>query len=69
MLDGAIIVNVTDEALPETGTLPVPVQPLQTHWIPELPGTGDVTDSVMLDPESNQPLNGVGESYGEVTVK
>jgi len=62
MVEGAPIVNVTDEALPETGTLPVPVQPLQTHWIPEPPDTGEVTDSAMPDPESNQPLNGVGES-------
>jgi hypothetical protein len=62
MVEGALIVKVTDEPLPETGTLPVPLQPVQTYWVPEPPDTGDVTESVILDPESNQPLNGVGES-------
>jgi hypothetical protein len=37
--------------------------------VPEAPGVGDVTDSVTLEPESNQPVIGVGESYGEVTVR
>jgi hypothetical protein len=63
------MVKGTDEEMPDAGTLPVPVQPVQTYWVPEGPGVGDVTDSVMLEPESNQPLAGVGESYGEVTVK
>jgi len=69
MVEGAPIVKVTDEPLPETGTLPVPVQPVHAYWAPAPPDAGDVTDSVMLDPESNQPLNGVGESCAEVTVK
>jgi hypothetical protein len=62
-------VNATDEDVPEPGTLPDPVQPVQTYWVPETPDVGDVTDSFMYVPESNQPLEGAGESYGEVTVK
>ena len=69
MVDGALIVKVTDETVPDAGTLPVPVQPVQTYWMPEPPETGEVTDSVMPMPELNQPLNGVGESCGEATVK
>jgi hypothetical protein len=37
--------------------------------MPEPPETGEVTDSVMLVPELNQPLDGDGEPYGEDTVK
>jgi hypothetical protein len=58
MLDGAPIVNATDRPLPEPGTLPDPVQPVQTHWVPGPPETGEATESVMLEPESNQPLEG-----------
>jgi hypothetical protein len=62
-------VNVTDEAVPEAGTLPDPPQPVQTYWVPELTEVGVVTDSVTVVPESNQPLVGEGESYADVTVK
>jgi hypothetical protein len=31
MLDDAAIVKVMDEAVPDPGTLPVPVQPVQTY--------------------------------------
>jgi hypothetical protein len=61
MLEGAVIVKVVDEAVPEAGTLPVPDQPVQTYCMPEPPETGEVTDSVMLVPEVNQPLTGDGE--------
>jgi hypothetical protein len=61
MLEGAVMVKVMDEAVPDVGTLPVPDQPVQTYWTPEPPETGEVTDSVMLVPELNQPLDGVGE--------
>jgi hypothetical protein len=69
MLEGALIVKTTDEAVPEAGTLPVPDQPVQTYWTPDAPATGDVTDSFMLVPELNQPLSGDGEPYGEDTVR
>jgi hypothetical protein len=69
MLEGPPIVKVTDDAEPEAGTLPVPLHPVQTYRIPEPPEAGEATESVMLEPESNQPLEGEGESYGEVTVK
>jgi hypothetical protein len=62
MFEGTVIVNVTVLVKPEDGTLPEPAQPVQTYWVPAPPETGDVTDSVMLLPESNQPLTGVGES-------
>ena len=61
MLEGAVMVKATDDAVPEDGTLPVPDQPVHTYWVPEEPGVGDVTDSVMLVPELNQPLDGDGE--------
>jgi hypothetical protein len=69
MLEGALMVKATDDAMPEDETLPVPDQPVQTYWVPVGPAVGDVTDSVMAEPESNQPLDGEGESYGEETVK
>jgi hypothetical protein len=62
-------VKLADEAVPEEGTLPVPDQPIQTYWMPEPPGVGEVTESFIPMPESNQPLTGLGESYEEVTVK
>jgi hypothetical protein len=69
MVDGEVMVKVTEEAVPEAGTLPEPDQPVQIYWVPEGPGAGEVTDSFMPVPESNQPLVGIGESYGEDTVK
>jgi hypothetical protein len=69
MLEAWVIVNVTDDAVPEAGTLPVPVQPVVRYCFPEPPDSGDVTDSVMPVPESNQPLLGLGESYEEITVR
>ena len=62
MLDGALIVNDVVVADPEPGTLPVPLQPVQTYRVPEPPETGEVTDAVMLEPALNQPLDGLGES-------
>ena len=62
MLEGPLMVNVMLEPEPETGTLPVPVQPVHTYWVPMPPETGEVTDAVTLEPESNQPLAGTGES-------
>jgi hypothetical protein len=62
MLEGAAIEKLTREEPPEAGTLPVPVQPVQTYCVPEGPDAGEVTEAVMLVPESNQPLIGVGES-------
>jgi hypothetical protein len=63
-----VIVKLVEEPDPVGGTEPVPVQPVQVQTI--LPTvTGEVTNSVMPEPESNQPLTGVGESYWEVTVR
>ncbi len=61
MLDAVVMVKTTKSPEPENGTFPVPVQPVQTYCVPAPPKTGEVTDSVMLEPESNQPLFGVGE--------
>jgi hypothetical protein len=69
MDEGALITNVTDDVVPDAGTLPVPVQPVHMYCVPKPPETGVVTDSVMLEPESNQALAGLGESYGEDTVR
>jgi hypothetical protein len=62
MEEGALIVNMIDDAVPDTGTLPVPLQPVQMYCVPAEPGVGLVTESVTLEPESNQPLDGEGES-------
>ena len=62
MLDGSRMVNFVEVVEPETGTLPVPVQPVQTYSVPGPPDTGEATLALMLDPESNQPLVGLGES-------
>ena len=52
----------TELVLPEDGTLPVPVHPVQTYCTPVPPETGDVTDSVTFVPDVTHPLVGVGES-------
>jgi hypothetical protein len=62
MLEGAFIVNVVVAADPEDATLPEPVQPVQTYWIPEPPETGEDTEAVMLELALNQPLTGEGEA-------
>ena len=69
MVDAALIVKDVEEPLPDDGALPEPVQPVQTYCTPEVPAVGDVTDAEITDPESNQPLTGLGESYAEVTVR
>jgi hypothetical protein len=69
MVEGAFIVNDVDDVLPELDTLPVPVQPVQTYWIPDGPEAGDVTDEDTNEPPSNHPVSGVGEPYGDVTVR
>ena len=69
MVEFALITNVTDDAAPEAGTLPVPLQPVHTYWTPVPPETGEVTDSVILVPALNKPLDGDGESYAEMTVR
>jgi len=62
MLDGALMVKVTDEAEPDDGTLPVPVQPVQRYLAPPDWSAGVVTDAVIVVPVSNQLLAGVGKS-------
>ena len=50
MLDASVMVNVTDVSVPEAGTLPVPVQPVQTYRVPAGSGVGEVTDPVISVP-------------------
>jgi hypothetical protein len=47
--------------VPDAGTLPVPVQPVQTYCLPGGPFIGEVTDSFIEVPESYQLLEGEGE--------
>ena len=61
--------KLTLVVVPDAGTLPVPVHPVQTYWTPAGPDQGEVTEAVMDVPASNQPLVGVGESQGEDTVR
>jgi hypothetical protein len=69
ILEGAVIVILIADTLPESVTLPVPDQPEQTYCVPVLPETGEATKAFMLDPLSYQPFAGEGESYAEVVVK
>ena len=69
MLDGSVIVKVTEFDVPVGGTLPFPVHPVQMYCICCGPEAGEVTDAVMLVPLSNHPLVGLGESHGDDTVK
>ena len=66
MLEADVMVKVADVEVPEDGTLPVPVQPVQTYW-----PAGEVTEAVTLEPESNQLPGGGGEgvSYADDTVR
>jgi hypothetical protein len=57
------------EAVPDAGTLPEPDQPIQTYRVPLGPDVGETTSSVMLDPESNQPLDGEGEPIVEEAAR
>ena len=61
MLEGWFIVNCVLVAVPDDGTLPVPVQPVQLYWVTIVPVTGEVTEACMDVPASNQPLVGAGE--------
>jgi len=69
MLEGRFIVNVVVIPVPEAGTLPDAVQPVQTYCVPVGPGEGEVTDALIDVPESNHPLVGLGESQAEETVR
>jgi hypothetical protein len=61
MLEGWFIVNCALAAVPDAGTLPVPVQPVQLYWVTIVPVTGEFTEAAMTVLASNQPLIGVGE--------
>ncbi len=50
------------DVAPLAGTLPLPVHPVVMYLAPVPALTGEVTWDVMEDPESNQPLFGVGVS-------
>jgi hypothetical protein len=69
MVEGRVIVNVQDVDAPEMGTLPVPDQPVQEYCVPVSMEMGELIDSVTIDPPSNQPLTGLGEPFGDVTVR
>lgn len=64
IVEGAVIINVVADELPEDGTLPVPNQPEQVY-----PEAGDETKAVMLVLLSNHLLVGEGESYCDIIVK
>jgi 2',3'-cyclic-nucleotide 2'-phosphodiesterase (5'-nucleotidase family) len=68
MLEGWLIVKSVVSAVPEAGTLPEPVQPEQTYCVTNNPSMGEATEARIDAPASNQPVVGVGEPCGEVTV-
>ena len=45
ILDGASIAKLVEQDDPVAGTLPLPVQPVHTYWIPVPPLTGELTDA------------------------
>ena len=63
-------VKVTVVPVPEEGTDPVPVQPVQIYRTP-VPVTGDGTEQVWLEPweKACVPTAGVGEPWAELTVR
>jgi hypothetical protein len=61
MLESWLKVKVTDEPVPDLGTLPAPVHPVHTYRVPVVPAQGEVTEAVTDDPEVNHPLVGIGE--------
>jgi hypothetical protein len=69
MDEGLVIVKPTEVPVPVDGTFPEPVHPVHTYCTPLEPADGEVTDSVMTEPEANQPLAGEGESCAEDTVR
>ena len=69
MLDAWVIVNVAGGPPPNGGTLPVPVQPVQAYRVSVGPVHGVVTEATMFAPLSNHPLVGVGDPYGDETVR
>ena len=69
MLEEVLIVKFTVLPEPDPGTLPVPLQPVATYRTPVLPGTGELADSIIEEPALNHPLDGVGLSMGEMTVR
>ncbi len=58
MLEGAVMVKVVAEVVPEEGTLPVPDHPEHVY-----PDDGEDTKAVMLSPLLCHPLGGLGLSY------
>ena len=64
IVEGAVIVNVVADEVPEDATLPVPDQPEQVY-----PEAGDETKAVTLVLLSYHLLVGEGESYCDVTAK
>jgi len=68
MDEGALMLKLTEFVVPDAGTLPVPVQPVQMYRVvPTV--TTESTEAVIDDPESNQPPLGVGVPCAEFTVK
>ena len=60
--------TMTLEAFPEEGTLPLPLQPVQTYLVSAPPKTGDVTDEQTPEPALCQPWP-VGVPWREFTVR
>ncbi len=69
MVDGCVNVNLTLFVLPDSGTLPVPDQPEQSYCETIVPGMGVFTVALTEVPASSQPVAGVGEPYGDCTVR
>ena len=61
MVDGWLIVNSAVSAVPDAGTLPVPVQPEHTYCVTNNPSTGEFTEACIDAPASNHPVVGLGE--------
>ncbi len=68
ILDASLIINSTVFVVPDLGTLPVPVQPLQTARVTRDVCAEDGIEAFTDVPASNQSVVGEGEPEDAVTV-
>ena len=69
MFEGWLSANDMLVPDPLGGTFPVPVQPVQTYCVPGGPAATGETFALTIVPELTHPLDGLGESYREYTLR
>jgi hypothetical protein len=69
MFEGSFSMKLTNVAVPEALTEPVPFHPSQKYRVPVDPAIGDAIEASISLPDSNHPLVGVGEPYVDMTAR